>query len=383
MLSTLYESKIVRFYLPQTIEKGNNYSEDTSKISSFTPINLMADNADLRVSIWNSGWIAGKDILFAVPLEESSELVYTKISDTEPLCLVNKRVRDIFLLPLDELRDFHIFNGSPNHVRYMQFKKGDSEIIFVKELTEGWFIRKPFVWRADNFLVDDTIKKIMGIKALPFDANTKTNEWISSLFTKPSFEILLSFKAWKSGTDGKILKVAMKPQSDGYLAKFEGENLFYEIAADEISFLLTKLTDPLVYRDKTVMSIVPEKVIRICLNKQGKEQIVKRNKRGEWECVAGGTIVETNVLDELLLTIANLKTIRFEAFAYGKMETYGLDNPYGTLVLNMDETSSIQKSLLLGYKAGVDGLFGMVKGDDTVFVIDNDTVKSLMRNICR
>jgi len=387
LLSTLYAAKIVRFY-SKTVPEQTDLNKDAS-IRTVTGVDITEDNAEVKISVQNSRWNGAKNIYFGSLLDNSSDLVYVRIKGTDPIGLVNKQVRDVFNVPIDDLRDFCVFAFNPKEIRQVKFKKQQSILVLARDDDIGWIIKEPVLWRADNLLVENILNKLAGIRVTAISGNLLTNTMAYSAFQKPVFEIFISSKIYQDSDKGyfnqpggRLLSVTEKNEAHQYWVKFNNEDFFYDLPLEEINFLPPKLTDPITYRNKTVLSINPETLVGISVKKANVEQKVRKKKDGGWESLSENKRVNIKAIDDLLLMIANLTVLRFESFGEERLEKYGLDNPFVVLSFYMDETAGIQKSLWLGYKAGVEGVFGMIKGDDAIFVVDNDTVTRLIKDIC-
>ena len=140
--------------------------------------------------------------------------------------------------------------------------------------------------------------------------------------------------------------------------------------------------DPLVYRDRTMLALPPESVVRISLQRKEERQTVVRAESGEWrvaELKEHGAAVA--VIDDILFHVSNLRAIGIKSHNPETLSIYGLDSPGAVLTLGVTGKEGIQKSILTGFLAGVDGVYAMLKGQDLVFVLNRSLAEKLTRDI--
>jgi hypothetical protein len=164
--------------------------------------------------------------------------------------------------------------------------------------------------------------------------------------------------------------------------KFDNEKPVYELSADAMKGLETNPADPLLCRDRTVLAIEPAAINRLTLVKNGVAQTVLKDPSGSWT----PAVPDTNRVDEsamvtTLLSLANLRALRIECNSPKSMAAYGLDHSTAALTVGLSGNDSVQKTILIGFLAGTDGMFAMVQGQDVVFVLDRSTAANLMTDL--
>jgi hypothetical protein len=109
-----------------------------------------------------------------------------------------------------------------------------------------------------------------------------------------------------------------------------------------------------------------------------------RTESGEWGAAGAATqAVNQAVLDDVLALASNLRALRIECHNPRHLESYGLDRTGTTLSFSLSGKEGIQRTLILGFRARMDGVFAMIQGQDVVFVLTNSVAELLTRDLSR
>jgi hypothetical protein len=82
-------------------------------------------------------------------------------------------------------------------------------------------------------------------------------------------------------------------------------------------------------------------------------------------------------LANLLFHVANLRALRIASHNPEGLERYGLDQNAVVLTLGLSGEEGIQKNLRMGFRAGTEGVYAMIQGQDVVFVMDDGIFRNL------
>jgi hypothetical protein len=133
-----------------------------------------------------------------------------------------------------------------------------------------------------------------------------------------------------------------------------------------------------------MLSLDPETIKRITVRNRDREETVERDPEHQW--VAGSSTTnapDPQAVEEVLFALSHLRALRIEEDGTRDLAVFGLDRPDMTLTVGLTGESGIQKTLLLGFRSRMDGVFAMVRGEDLVFVLDRRTADRLMRGLTR
>ena len=165
-------------------------------------------------------------------------------------------------------------------------------------------------------------------------------------------------------------------------ARLEGGPSVFTIAAKSIEALHVFPIDALAFFDRTILAVPAETVQRISLSRPGVEQSVSRAAGGPWSPAARSQrILDTQRIDDFLSTLANLRALRIEKRNPENLASYGLDAPAATITIGLSGREGIQKSVLIGFRAGTEGVYAMVRGQNVVFVMAMDVAERLSQDL--
>ena len=76
-----------------------------------------------------------------------------------------------------------------------------------------------------------------------------------------------------------------------------------------------------------------------------------------------------------------MRALRIESDNVKKIEAYGLDQVTISITFGLSGKEGIQKTVQLGFRAGTDGIYARIQGEDTVFVISTELASNLSRDV--
>jgi hypothetical protein len=151
------------------------------------------------------------------------------------------------------------------------------------------------------------------------------------------------------------------------------------------ALLTDALAEPLGYRNRTMLSVLPEHVRRIELSLNGESQAVVRGEDGQWtveeEDDRDARAPDGEAIQDVLFFVSNLRALRAEEHQPADLDGYGLERPAVSLTLGLSGGDGIRKTLLFGNRAEQGGRFAMVQGQDVVFVMGDGVSERLTRGV--
>ena len=127
--------------------------------------------------------------------------------------------------------------------------------------------------------------------------------------------------------------------------------------------------NPLDYYDRLALYLVPEDIRSIELTRGEDRQAVEMDDAGEFQAAGDAGLVDEVTVTNILSAVMRLRVNRYVQEDPSDVETYGLAEPSAILTLGLTGEAGISKSILLGGEAPQDGIFAMIRGQSTVFVL--------------
>ena len=405
LLDALYSLKAEDFVWDANIETGDVVRvEETAAnpVMKAETYRLTPDEARVRVTVWVKGDEVGHELFLGKEAGEKSGRIYARCKGADSIYTVSESVLGAVSVGVNDVRDKNLFFVPAGSVNYVSLQKGDSKLILQRGTNEGWAVVEPVRWKADDRFVDQVVGSISRLRVESFQEGTNLVEFgldapacIAGLSDSVPDAAVSTNKLEKLQEKGdekaatsvvkqrRLLIGEPREGKETVFAKFEEEPYIFEIARTTVDFLGRNPVDPLVYRDRTMFSLDPVTVKRISLLKNGVEQVIEKSEEGKWTAAVGpGTNqVNTATVDDILFAVADMRAMRTECQSPESLVQYGLDRSGTTLTFGLTGDKGVQKSLVMGFRSGTDGIYAMVQGLDVVFVIGNKMMNLLVKDL--
>jgi hypothetical protein len=254
---------------------------------------------------------------------------------------------------------------------------------------------EPLRCKADDEVVRGALAGLARIRAVEFADGARTN--LQSLGAgRPAFGVQVLDKApaparaagaapaapGQEANAGLVWFAAPEPGGKTVLAWFADSPAVCRVEAEAVSRLGADPADPLAYRDRTVLAVIPDHVRRVTLGKAGRAQTVERGDDGGWRAASPTNwAIAEGAVDGLLLAAANLRATGIEAQNPTNLAAFGLDRSEVALTFGLRGEEGIQKTLILGFPSAAGGIYAMVQGQDLVYLLDGRIVREMVRDI--
>jgi hypothetical protein len=350
------------------------------------PYGLAEDEAVARVTVWNEGSEAGREILFGKDAPEKT--VYARNRDMESVVTVSTNALRRLLVSADSLRERHLLVAPAADVVRINIQRDGSRLGLERLPSLAWRITAPVQWDADPASVKGMLDQLALWKAVEFHDGVQTNMAAFGL-DKPVYTVEIWTGTPAAGaaaapeTKPVVLEVGgVCSTSAAVYVRADGGNSVMEVPLRSISALGENPADPLLYRCRTLLALAPDHILGISIQKPGGKQSIVRQADGSWRASQPpGGVPSASAVGDVLFLASNLRAIRMHSRSMEKLASSGLDKPSVSLTFALDGEGGIQKTLVLGAPSRGDGVFAMVQGMDVVFVLANSEAGRLARNL--
>ncbi|MCX7591666.1 MAG: DUF4340 domain-containing protein [Kiritimatiellae bacterium] len=391
MLETLFGMRVSRFVWDPPIreEKPTGSAEKGASIGLQDAVNtrgLVPEEDMIRVSIWLQGDDKRQEIILEKPTSENSREIYARRGDEPSLYAVDRRIFEVFSITVNDVRDRALFASNRKDVTWIGFDVGSTRLVLEKSPENRWKLTSPVEWRAEDSFVEEVLQKILRLKITSFVDVAPTN--LAEIGLQPPALVVglksgVAARCSGGSTEGETMFVGKIREGSPfvYVRRVERSGV-YEVGAEDVSWLCNIATNPLVFLDRTVLSLPRQSVKRISLLKGGITQTVQLDDHGQWRVVEPVLhAVAGAVVEDILLYVENLRAVNIESLQATELRPYGLDHPRAVLTLGLSPEKGIQKSLLVGAPAGDRGFFAMIHGQNVVFVLPAQVANLLVRDV--
>ncbi len=372
ILESLFGLRVERFVTDKAVDLST-YGLDNPQIKAVAaPLEPEAEGALL---------IGGTD-------EQNPACVYAKLGAGDSVYSIPTNVLSGLRPTVDDLRDRRLLTISGYDIRYVRLEEGE-QVLELEEQGEDWEVTQPRQWKADCQRVQGLLNAWANAPIVSFLEGADTNETARE-FAKPARVLTFARKIppaevndrtppMVAGADEFTVLVSGAPREMGrLLVELEHEGTPYEILSD---VLRSVSTDPLFYRDREVLRINPDEVVRVSLLKNGKETAVEREASGAFQPVPAAGTADAEALKDLLANVEVLQAARFVEDDPKDLSRFGLEPPQSVLSFGLKGRSGLGKAILFGADAGEGEVYAMIRGQDVVFAVEKGLRDTLVQDL--
>jgi hypothetical protein len=344
------------------------------EVVDFGPYGL--DEPPIEVHIWPEGEAGARNVFLGNAVEGDPDLVYARVDEWASVFAVSRKLVVDAELNADIFRDRRLYNLRTAAVRYIEISSGEETIELQKDDAGSWSLTKPAQRNADDELVWALLSEWGKARVDSFVSWPGPNE-TSQTAADSAFTLVLAIGYPSADPDNPPVAVGgrgavtflVHPNPggpDSYLIHNPREP--HAVVVDR------KVPDhwsmnPLDYYDRLALYLVPEDIRSIELTRGEDRQAVEMDDAGEFQAAGDAGLVDEVTVTNILSAVMRLRVNRYVQEDPSDVETYGLAEPSAILTLGLTGEAGISKSILLGGEAPQDGIFAMIRGQSTVFVL--------------
>jgi hypothetical protein len=322
------------------------------------------------------------------PTEKDPGLVYAKLQSENSVYTVSAGILTVLNLKPDDLRDRRLIGLPTYDIGRLRIEEGERFLELAKKQDEGWFVVEPKAWKADDQTVEDLIAQWAQIRIEAFEDSAQA-DWTALGFVPPARVLRISGRSaadFTAPTATNVEETAVTVSSQALPSglrrvRVSDEGLIYTVS-DKVLTLFP--LDPLAYRDPVVLALDSEDVTGIRVQHNGVEQAVEKDASGSFQPVPPTTgPVDEETVKDLLMVLNRLVAAKFIEADPKDLSAYGLNGQASVISLSLKGKTGLGKTLALGnpLPAG-SGRYALIKGQDVVFIMDEDSSSKLLRHLC-
>lgn len=345
------------------------------------------DEVESTVALKGSVDILGSELYFGLPLPEDPNMLYASFKGEDSVFAIPSATLDA-LKQLDprNLRDRRLIDLTADEIEALRLRNGGSTLEFSKRDT-GWAMIAPRSWEAEDERVENLLATLASARIEEFIAFDEESGWGAG-FSTNSLRVgisELSDSDAKSMPDDpkRWVELEFRDQlaRDGLAGVRRSESEWIYLTNEKL--LESISLDPLFYKSHVVMALSADEIKGIQLNRAGEEQILERDDHGLFHPKTPKTSGDPVLLPQQgrMELLRSLRCLRYVASGDFSPDEYGLENPNRTMTIILADDSGISRTLLIG-KALADGaVYARLRGQDSVFVLDEKIVNTLFSDL--
>ncbi len=344
------------------------------EVVDFGPYGL--DEPPIEVHIWPEGEAGARNVFLGNAVEGDPDLVYARVDEWASVFAVSRKLVVDAELNADIFRDRRLYNLRTAAVRYIEISSGEETIELQKDDAGSWSLTKPAQRNADDELVWALLSEWGKARVDSFVSWPGPNE-TSQTAADSAFTLVLAIGYPSADPDNPPVAVGGRGAVTFLVHPNPGDPdtcLIHNPREPHAVVVDRKVPDhwsmnPLDYYDRLALYLVPEDIRSIELTRGEDRQAVEMDDAGEFQAAGDAGLVDEVTVTNILSAVMRLRVNRYVQEDPSDVETYGLAEPSAILTLGLTGEAGISKSILLGGEAPQDGIFAMIRGQSTVFVL--------------
>ncbi len=361
-------------------------ADDVTDFSSYG-----LDEPSVHISLWPRSGAEPITLALGDAVEGRPELIYARTGIGNSVVGVTKQVHIDANLDVSVLRERQLIDLRLAAVGYVRLRSGELAIELERDESGGWSLLRPVHRKADADLVWSMVEEWENTRIVSFVSDDATNLVAlsqSAPLGEMTFAVanptpIADLEPAEPLTPGKemltLTAFANPADTNTVLVKLAHEDAVYGVPVSAVTLMSL---DPLRYYDRTVLQVEADEVRGLESVQAGSRQKVERNDEGVFHGVEpADSELTPGVVENVLAEISRLRVLRYVEEDAQELDAYGLENPASSLLLALRGGAGIGKAILFGQEVEPDGVYAMIRGQGTVFVLPRSTRDRLLSDL--
>ena len=329
-------------------------------VADLAPYGL--DGASAVVAALNTDTGDGTQMLsVGSPLPHDPALVYARLHGETSVYAVPEEIRRALLVPPDQLRDRRLPVPDPADIRTLAVESGDQRLVLTQAEEGAWRLEYPLRAPADTESVNGLLKHWAALRLGPLENGPpdENGGWTRT--------IRIDGRSDRAPAAG--LRVAPAPGGGARLAIAGDSAVAHMDSPDLLDFTL----DPLAYRSRDVLAVLPDDVAAVELAFAG------QTWRQERDPATGGWNGSAAWIPDLLAVLAPLRAEALVGPDSPAARSLDRTAPFLTLTLHLAGQSGLATTLWIGPELAPGGpRLATLRGRELLFTLSPRTVLALL-----
>ncbi|MBU0678825.1 MAG: DUF4340 domain-containing protein [Verrucomicrobia bacterium] len=336
----------------------------------------------VTVSLWTD--LEDKAVSFKLAESPGPDaaFVFAKREDEDSVMTVPVDLLRRLQVKVDDIRDRALLDRPLYEVDRLDIREDESRLLIEREKDGTWRMLEPLRERAEGDRVETFVMAWMSARISVFHDNPADlaafgldhpSRRVSFRFSRSEMRTVTDETGPQTETV-TILLGEEDPGSTNLFVMLEDEGTVYTVApilGDSVRL------DASYFRSRTVMSLREEDIRRVTRTIGGEEESVERGADGVFVMQKGYS--DQSSLQRLVQIVSKLRAVEFVADNTKDLELFGLDAPRAEITFWLTGESGISRTIYLGAETDDGGAYATLRGQETVFTLSSNTVKSLSR----
>jgi hypothetical protein len=371
------EEKLIRLQVEAFISDG----------SELAPEYGFSDDSPF-VKVWFSNDEFPTKLILGKAVDEDSAEIFARVEQVESVFTILRGLEHIANTPAFELLDAQLVPLDKKEIQQIRIAKGEKHVLLSLQPT-GWQIMEPLRspadprivdyiledWtqaESDEFLSTDVAQSLVSSNSVPVFALTfsTTTNAVESTSAEEGVEVDEAYTYNFYSITQDTQRVVFHEPSRNLWGMASG-NLFRYLSGDALHF-----------RNRNVLQLVRDDVVRITQVIDGRTITVNRKVgEEEWKSADEPFDPDPLAITALLGGCAPLTARKFVEADPRQLGPYGLDQARIRVTFGLSGKTGIGRTLLIGNGLPNGDRYGMILGQDLVFMLRSNTLPFLLQPV--
>ncbi len=340
--------------------------------------------AQARLTIWHEGDALGQEMILGRKVDGDDNRSYAMLGGIPAVYEIDGAVFDALPESTSDLRDRRLFPVVADDVQQIEIDGPDRKLVIRRAPDEGWRIVDPVQWPADPPVVRAFIGGMVGTTGLRFHDQGALTGLVANA-SDPDYRVTLDVRVpggeGEEGVQHYAGRIWLPKEGGTAVAHLDEALELQELAGRQLAWLDFMQLDPLAFRNRTMLALVPDEIERIGSRLGGVERTVELDAKGGWSTAATNEVPDIDAVNGILFAVCNLRAERIVARGVGRLPEFGLTDEADTLAFGLRGADATQRVLLLGSYAEDGYRYAAVRGEDVVFLLAGSDIKRLTAGV--
>ena len=294
------------------------------------------------------------------------------------MAAVPNAVYEAFLCAPSDLRDMRLFSERPERVRRVEIAV--EGLLFVLTQDDArWKMEAPVAMRMDQGRVSAAVGQLLRLTGEELgvrseELGVRSEELgVRSCVEVQTEEGAVSVTFTRDDEEGHFYRVTMTGSAE-----------MYQVACSNVPPAFVDGQAALDLCDRTMLSFADDAVRKVTVRRtDGTGEAVQRGVGAEagWRPTEEARELDTDAFEPFLAKINLLVAERIERPVAAQDDPYAFGAPWLEITLDVDAADAIRKTLVIGGEASGDGRYAMIRGQDVVFVLGQESLAILEKRV--
>ncbi|MBV9304724.1 MAG: DUF4340 domain-containing protein [Acidobacteriaceae bacterium] len=294
------------------------------------------------------------DLVFGDDVPAGS-LVYARVGTEPKVYAVSSSVKTSFDKGVNDLRDKRLLTFNSNNLSRIELLSGKSDIEFGKSNANDWQIIKPQPYRADNFQVEELLRKLTDAK---MDLSTSAGDAKKADTSFASGQPVASAKVSDAGGTQSL---DVRKNKDDYYARSSSVKGVYKVSSDLGKELEKTLDD---FRNKKIFDFGFSDPTKIEVTGTPGDKTYTRSGT-DWKL--NGQVMDSASVQSFIDKLRDLAATKFA--------TSSFSSPVMTLAVTSNDGKRFEKVELAKTN---DGYLARRQNEPALYQLDNKAVSDIL-----